>query len=81
MYNYKKWEELQLTLGNSKSEVGQGDYQDKTQKLLKIMRIPVIKCEFQRDQCESLICRMPSTRVCMEFNFLSIQVIDSQLCL
>ena len=50
MYNYKKWEELKLTLGNSKSEVGQGDYQDKTQKLLKIMRIPVIKCEFQRDQ-------------------------------
>ena len=50
MYNYKKWEELQLTLGNSKSEVGQGDYQDKKKKLLKIMRIPVIKCEFQRDQ-------------------------------
>ena len=50
MYNYKKWQELQLTLDNSKSEVGQGDYQDKTQKLLKTMSIPVIKCEFQRDQ-------------------------------
>ena len=34
----KKWEELQLTLSNSKSEEGQGDYWNKTQNLFKTTR-------------------------------------------
>ena len=42
----KKWEELQLTLDNSKSEGGQGNYWDKTQKLFKRMRSSVIEYEF-----------------------------------
>ena len=42
----KKWEQLQLTLGNSKSEKGQGDYYDKTKNLLKTMKVRVIECEF-----------------------------------
>ena len=42
----KKWEQLQLTLRNSKSEEEQGDYQDKTQKLFKTMRFRVMKHEF-----------------------------------
>ena len=33
----KKWEQLQLILINSKSEEGQGDYQDKIKKLSKTM--------------------------------------------
>ena len=35
----KKWEQLQLILDNLKSEVEQGDYQDKTQKFFKAMRV------------------------------------------
>ena len=35
----KKWERLQSTLDNSKSEEEQGDYQDKIQHLLKTMRV------------------------------------------
>ena len=35
----KKWEQLQLNFVNSKSEDGQDDYQDKTQKLFKTMRV------------------------------------------
>ena len=29
---------------------------------------------------ESLISRMSSTRVCMEFRFLSVQIIEGQMC-
>ena len=35
----KECEQLQLTLDNSKSKQGQGDYQDKTQNLFKPMRV------------------------------------------
>ena len=35
----KKWEQLLLTLNNLKPEEGQGDYQDKTQKLFQTMRV------------------------------------------
>ena len=35
----KKWEQLQLTLDNSKSEEVQGDCYNKTQKLLMTMRV------------------------------------------
>ena len=44
----KKWEQLQLTVDNSKSEEGQGDYQGKTQKLFKTMTVRVMKYEFQK---------------------------------
>ena len=47
---------------------------DKTQNLFETMRVWVIKCEFLNE-----ISGMSSTRA--EFNFLSIQVIESQLCL
>ena len=39
----KKWEQLQLTLYDSKSEERQGDYQNKTQKLFKTMRLSVMR--------------------------------------
>ena len=42
----KKWEQLQLTLGNSKSEDGQSDYKEKTQNLFKTVRVQVTECEF-----------------------------------
>ena len=35
----KKWEQLQLTRNNSKSEDGQSDYEDKTQNLLETIRV------------------------------------------
>ena len=38
----KKWEQLQLTLDNSKSEEGQGNYKDKTQNLFKTVRVQII---------------------------------------
>ena len=36
---------------------------------------------FRRDLWDSLICGMSLTRVYMEFNFLNIQIVNSQLCL
>ena len=46
----------------------------------------VIKCEFlkfffRKDKWEIFISGMYSKRVCMKFNFLGIEVIESQLCL
>ena len=41
IYNYdfmERWEQLQLTPDSWKPEEGQGNYQDKTQKLLKTMK-------------------------------------------
>ena len=50
------------------------------------MRFRVIECDFlqvllRKDQLDSLISEVSSTRVCMELDFLSIQIIKSQLCL
>ena len=43
----KKWEQLQqLTLDNSKSDEGQEDYYDKSQKLFKTMSVRAIEYEF-----------------------------------
>ena len=40
----KKWEELQLTVDTS--EEVQGNFQDKTQKLFKTMKVGLMKYEF-----------------------------------
>lgn len=53
----KKWEELQLTLDNSKSDEGEAIIRTKTKNW------------------DQQISRMSSSRICMEFDFLSIQVI------
>ena len=53
----KKWEELQLTLDNSKSDEGEAIIRTKTKNW------------------HQQISRMSSSRICMEFDFLSIQVI------
>ena len=42
----KKWEQLQLTLNNSKSEEGRGDYLDIQTNLFKTMRVRVFGCGF-----------------------------------
>ena len=42
----KKWEQLQLTLSNSKSEGGQDHYLYITQKLFKAMTGRVLEFEF-----------------------------------
>ena len=39
----KKWEQLQLTLDNSKSKEGPGNYQGKIQNLFKTMRGQIIE--------------------------------------
>ena len=44
----RKWEELHVTLNNSKSEYGQGYYKDKTKNLFKVTRVRVIEYEFLR---------------------------------
>ena len=44
----KKWEQLQLTLDNPKSEDRHGDFKDKTQNLFMTTRVRVIKCEIVR---------------------------------
>ena len=51
-----------------------------------LQRVWIIECEFllgfvQKGPVRSLISGMSSTRACMEFDFVSIQVIESQLCL
>ena len=83
----KKWEQLQLTLNNSKSEEGRGDYLDNKQICSRQWEFEFLNvifykfCSIRRYQWDSLISGMFSIRVCMEFNFLSIQVIKSQLSL
>lgn len=69
----KKWRQLQQTPSKSKSEAGQGDYQDKTQKLFQAMTFQAIEYQFlqvllRKDWSESLTCGLPSTMVCMEFD-------------
>ena len=64
----KKWEQLQLTLNNSKSEGGQDHYFHITQKLFKAMRSRVLEFEFVlvlfwRDQRKNSIYGMSSTRI------------------
>ena len=48
--------------------------------MFKTRRVQVIKCEFcaEGNSAGSLVSVF---RVCMEFNFLSIQVIENQQCL
>ena len=81
------WEQLQLNFDNSKSEK-----RDKA-----IIRIKDKICSRQWESLsywiyrswstgeggrwDRLIFRISSTRVCMEFDFLSIQVIKSEFCL
>ena len=83
----KKWEQLQLTLDNKKSEQGQGDYQDKTQNLLKIMRVRVMRYEFLKvlpwpgPVREFDLWNVFNEVRFMELDLLSFQVIESQLCL
>ena len=82
----KKWEQLQLTLGNSKSEDGQSDYKEKTQNLFKTVRVQVTECEFlevflRRSKWDSFISGMSSTRAYMKFDSFSIQVVKIKLCL
>ena len=81
----KKWEQLQLTRNNYKSKKGWGNYLDNKKFVQDNKSLSFWKWFLQgllrRYHWDSLISGMFSTRVCMKFNFLSIQVIKSQLSL
>ena len=66
----KKWEQLQLTLNNSKSEEGQGCL-DNTQICSRQWDFDFLNVIFYRFCSEGTIeiSAKSSTRVCMDFNF------------
>ena len=66
----KKWEQLQLTLDNSKPEEGQG-YLDNTQICSRQWDFDFLNVIFYRFYSEGTIkiSEKSSTRVCMAFNF------------
>ena len=65
----ERWEQLQLFPDYWKSEEGQGNYQDKTQKLLKTMKAWVIKW---------LSVGLPQKKRVREFDFWN--VFSKDLC-
>ena len=73
----KKWELLHLTLDNSKSDEEQGDCED---------QIKNVQDKESSSYQIWVLCRREQFifwnvfRACMEFNFVSIQVIESQQC-
>ena len=81
----KKWEQLQLTLNNSKSEGGQDHYFHITQKFFKAMRSRVLEFEFVlvlfwRDQRKNSIYGVPSTRIyCSTFWVFELSYRESTL--
>ena len=80
----KKWEQLLLTLNNSKLEKEQGDYQDKTQKLFQTMRVRIMRYEFLKVlpwQGEFDLWDVFNEVRFMELDLLSFQNIESQMCL
>ena len=80
----KKWEQLPLTLNNSKSEERRDDYLDNNQICSRQGEFEILNVIFYRfcsEGTSEFDFWKVFKRVGMEFNFLSIQVIKSQLSL